>query len=97
MKEYLMSDPIQTPEPEVGVQVAVATTPGPDGKPWVQLQINIGLAGFALLVPERGARALAQAIPQALTLGADNARREALGLLVAGNGHLPGILLAGGP
>lgn len=78
-----------TPPPEetgVPVNVGYGVTPGPDGKPWVVLQIAVGLVSYTLTVPERTARELAELIPRQLLAGADDARRARMGLIVPSNG-----------
>lgn len=82
-----LGHPAPSPE-EAGVPVNVGygTTPGPDGKPWVVLQITLGLASYTLTVPERTARELAELIPRQLTAAADDARRARTGLIVPSNG-----------
>jgi hypothetical protein len=73
---------------EVGVPVNIGygVAPGPDGKPWVVLQITLGLAAYTLTVPERTARELAELIPRQLSAAADDARRARTGLIVPQNG-----------
>lgn len=78
----------QQPEEVPGVQVQIghSVETGPDGRPWVKLQVGLGLAVFAMLVPEQTARELATILSNALVEAADAARRSRIGLIVPGNG-----------
>jgi hypothetical protein len=75
----------QVPQPEeAGVQVNVgyAVALGPDGQPWAQLQIMLGLTQYVMVIPERTARELAELIPRQLVAAADEVRRARSGLIV---------------
>lgn len=64
------------------VQIGGAVVQGPDGRPWVQLQIGQGVTTFGLVVPENVAIELATLVPQVLTEVAAQCRRAKLGLLL---------------
>jgi len=97
-----IGDPMIQPEngqqPEVTslpVQVGAAVVQGPDGRPWVALQLQQGVTTYTLALPEAIATELATLIPQVLTEVAAQCRRAKLGLLLphqVANGAGPGLL-----
>ena len=83
-----MTSPQQVTIPPVTVNAGIA--PGPDGKAWPVINIQHGLAVFALVVSPDQAAELAEQIPHLLTEAAAAARRANLGLILpgqAGNGN----------
>ena len=85
-----LTDTALAPEvPGVPVQVGYATAPGPDGRPWVRLELHLGLTATSLLVPEQTARELAELVSRQLLAGADQARRERIGLVLPGQPGTP--------
>lgn len=74
-------------EPAVPVQMVAGVEQGPDGTPWVRMQLALGLTVFTMLVPEKTARDIATLLPPVLVEQADNARRARSGLVIASNGH----------
>jgi hypothetical protein len=80
------------------VQVGTDIQQGPDGQPWVKLQLSVGVTIFGMLVPEATAAELGPLIAEQLAVGAANARRARTGLIIASpnmptmpptNGKLP--------
>lgn len=78
------------PEPsKVAVQVGAAVVPGPDGRPWVQLQLTLGLTMMAMVIPEDLAAELGPLVAKSLADAAGKARLARGGIIVAGNGQMP--------
>lgn len=69
--------------PKPQVLVTVDTPPGPDGRPWVSLQIQLGLAVSGIVIPPDTADELAAIIQEQLTAGAQRARLAAGGIILA--------------
>lgn len=92
-----MIQPENGQQPEVTslpVQVGAAVVQGPDGRPWVALQLQQGVTTYTLALPEAIATELATLIPQVLTEVAAQCRRAKLGLLLphqVPNGAGPGL------
>lgn len=78
-----MTQPDTTPEPGiVTVRSGTAITQGPDGKPWIMLQLEQGTTRYALCVDVATADQLRTLIPQQLAEAITTARRQATGLLL---------------
>lgn len=69
--------------PKPQVLVTVDTPPGPDGKPWVSLQIQLGLAVSGIVIPPETAAELATILAEQLTAGAQRARLAGGGIILA--------------
>lgn len=73
------------PEPEHGivtVRCGTAVTQGPDGRPWVMLQLEQGTTRYVLCVDIATADQLRTLIADQLTEAITTARRQATGLLI---------------
>lgn len=78
-----MTQPDTTPEAGiVTVRCGTAITQGPDGRPWIMLQLEQGTTRYALCVDVATADQLRTLIPDQLTEAITTARRQATGLLL---------------
>jgi hypothetical protein len=66
----------------IPVSVNVALKTGPDGQPWIKLDLTVGIATVGVLLPDATADELGPLIAGGLTEGAAAARREKVGLIL---------------
>jgi hypothetical protein len=90
-----MTDQSTPAAADIHLQVATATIPGPDGAPWVVLELRYGLTVCQLLLPESLAEKAVTVLPEQLRAGVAAAKRARLGLILPG--QQSGVMPPSGP
>lgn len=69
---------------------ATGVVPGPDGQPWVVLELRYGLSVHQIVLPESLAEQAGPVLAAKLAEGAAAARRARLGIILPGDQMPPG-------
>lgn len=74
--------PVPADQEAVPVNLSHAVAPGPTGRPWVQLHIQVGLVQTVIMLPYKTVEELAQVLPDFLRGAAGQAKLANSGLII---------------